>query len=96
MNGVTFPMRKHLSGREREVVALACAGHENKAIAFELGLAHSTVRVLMARAARKIGARTRQGLIETASVVTKEPGELGIVTDGHGRRELMDGASKGS
>jgi DNA-binding NarL/FixJ family response regulator len=36
--------------REQQVVALATLGRTNKFIAYELGLAHSTVRVLMARA----------------------------------------------
>jgi DNA-binding CsgD family transcriptional regulator len=53
-----------LSAREREVVGLALGGRANKVIAFELGLAYSTVRVLMARAAAKIGVRTRAELLE--------------------------------
>jgi DNA-binding CsgD family transcriptional regulator len=53
-----------LSVREREIVELARAGCENKAIACQLGLAYSTVRVLMARAARKLGARTRQEVLQ--------------------------------
>jgi DNA-binding CsgD family transcriptional regulator len=69
-NGVTSPMR--LSERERQVVALAIAGYENKEIAHELGLAYSTVRVLMARAARKIGARGRREIVESASVLPDE------------------------
>lgn len=53
-----------LSTREREVVALARLGHANKTIAFQLGIAHSSVRVLLARAAIKLGARTRVELID--------------------------------
>jgi len=53
-----------LSLRERQVGALAEQGHSNKLIAYELGLAHSTVRVLLARAAVKMGARTRVELIQ--------------------------------
>jgi DNA-binding CsgD family transcriptional regulator len=52
-----------LSGRERQVVALATLGRSNKMIAYELGLAHSTVRVLMARAAVKLHAPTRRALV---------------------------------
>jgi DNA-binding CsgD family transcriptional regulator len=52
-----------LSGRERQVVALAALGRSNKLIAYELGLAYSTVRVLMARASAKLGATSRSELI---------------------------------
>ncbi|MEO8178032.1 MAG: protein kinase [Deltaproteobacteria bacterium] len=52
-----------LSAREQQVTALAALGRSNKLIAYELGLAHATVRVLIARAARKIGARSRAELI---------------------------------
>jgi DNA-binding CsgD family transcriptional regulator len=53
-----------LSEREQQVVALAALGRTNKLIAYELGLAHATVRVLMARACVKLGARTRIELLE--------------------------------
>jgi DNA-binding CsgD family transcriptional regulator len=52
-----------LSSRERQVVTLAALGRSNKMIAYELGLAFSTVRVLMARAASKFGSPTRADLI---------------------------------
>jgi DNA-binding CsgD family transcriptional regulator len=52
-----------LSGRENQVVALASLGRNNKMIAYELDLAHATVRVLMARAAKKLGAQSRQDLV---------------------------------
>jgi len=52
-----------LSPRERQVGSLAEDGHSNKLIAYELGLAHSTVRVLLARAAVKMGAHTRAELV---------------------------------
>jgi DNA-binding CsgD family transcriptional regulator len=48
-----------LSPRERQVVAYAALGHQNKLIAYELGLSPSTVGVLLGRAARKLGARSR-------------------------------------
>lgn len=53
-----------LSERERQVVALAALGHANKMIAYELGIAISTVGVLLGRAARKFGATKRAALIE--------------------------------
>jgi DNA-binding NarL/FixJ family response regulator len=52
-----------LSDRESQVVSLAALGRSNKIIAYELGLADSTVRVLLARAARKLGVRTRAELV---------------------------------
>jgi DNA-binding CsgD family transcriptional regulator len=53
-----------LSRRERQVVAMAALGHSNKLVAYELGLAHSTVRVLLARASAKLGAHSRSELLE--------------------------------
>ncbi len=53
-----------LSPRERQVVASAAMGHTNKEIAYELGLSHSTVRVLLRRACQKLGLRTRDELVE--------------------------------
>jgi DNA-binding CsgD family transcriptional regulator len=55
--------RPLLSRRERQVVSAAAAGRTNKLIAYELGLAHSTVRVLLARAAQRLGASSRRELI---------------------------------
>lgn len=54
-----------LSERERQVAALAALGRTNKLIAYELGLAQPTVRVLMARACAKLGVKTRMELIAT-------------------------------
>ncbi len=48
-----------LTRREQEVLAAAARGHHNKLIAYDLGLAHSTVRVLLHRAATKLGAGSR-------------------------------------
>ncbi len=55
-----------LSDRERQVIGYALLGHHNKLIAYELGIADSTVRVLMARAASKLGVKTREELLQVA------------------------------
>ena len=52
-----------LSPREREVLVHAALGQSNKEIAYALGIAHSTVRVLLVRAARRLDARTRTDLV---------------------------------
>jgi DNA-binding CsgD family transcriptional regulator len=52
-----------LSRRERQVVGLARLGRTNKEIAHALGVAHSTVRVLLVRAARKLGVASRSELL---------------------------------
>jgi len=57
------PALELLSARERQVVAHALRGQTNKEIAYELGLADPTVRVLMRRAARKLGVRSRNELL---------------------------------
>lgn len=52
-----------LSDRERQVLARAAMGRSNKIIAYELGVTVATVRVLMHRAAEKLGARGRAQLV---------------------------------
>ncbi|MGC4089069.1 MAG: helix-turn-helix transcriptional regulator [Polyangiaceae bacterium] len=61
-----------LSSRERQVVRRAHAGAHNKLIAYELGISHSTVRVLVARAAWKLGARSRAELLRRLGPALKE------------------------
>ncbi len=51
-----------LTERERQVVALAAMGHANKSIAYDLGIATSTVGVLLSRALRRLGLRSRREL----------------------------------
>ncbi|CAN5429427.1 hypothetical protein BH09MYX1_BH09MYX1_39310 [soil metagenome] len=53
-----------LAPRERQVAAQRLRGHSNKLIAYELGLAQSTVRVLVARMMVKLGVRTRSALLD--------------------------------
>ena len=52
-----------LPPRERQVAAAAAAGRSNKLIAYELGIAYSTVRVLLSRAAKRLGAKSRRELV---------------------------------
>jgi DNA-binding CsgD family transcriptional regulator len=54
---------EQLSPREREVLDHAAAGSSNKAIGYELGVAASTVGVLLGRGARKLGAGSRREAI---------------------------------
>ena len=56
------PACRGLSRREAEVLGLLGQGSTNKVIAYELGLAWSTVRVLVHRAARKLGCHGRREL----------------------------------
>jgi DNA-binding NarL/FixJ family response regulator len=53
-----------LTEREREVIHRARLGHDDKKIALDLGIAASTVRVLFARASAKLGATSREELLE--------------------------------
>jgi len=52
-----------LTPRERQIVGYAALGHDNKVIAYDLGISHSTVRVLLARAAAKLHAETREQML---------------------------------
>lgn len=62
-----------LTLRERQVVAYAALGHDNKVIAYELGLATATVRVLIHRASLKLGVRGRAELIEKVKGAPRAP-----------------------
>jgi len=53
-----------LTDRERQIVLHAALGLSNKQIAYTLGISETTVRVLMARAANRLGVRTRRELLE--------------------------------
>ena len=52
-----------LSRRESQALGLALLGHSNKVIAYEMGASASTVGVLLHRAGRKLGSRTRAELL---------------------------------
>lgn len=52
-----------LTERERQIVSLLAMGHTSKVIAYELGLSDATVRVLVARAQKRLGATGRRDLV---------------------------------
>jgi DNA-binding CsgD family transcriptional regulator len=52
-----------LTDRERQIVLHAALGLTNKHIAYSLGISDTTVRVLIARAANRLGLRTRRELL---------------------------------
>lgn len=58
-----------LTPRERDVLALAIAGHPNKEIARRLGISFRTVEVHRSRILLKTGATTLLGLAQLASDV---------------------------
>jgi len=60
-----------LTQREREVVSHLAVGHSLKQVAYELGLAFATVRVLSARAAKKFGVASSRELAEKARTLLK-------------------------
>jgi DNA-binding CsgD family transcriptional regulator len=64
-NDPEAPPIQLLTERERQVVALAAMRLPNKVIGYELGIATSTVGVLLGRAVARLGARSRRELIDT-------------------------------
>jgi DNA-binding CsgD family transcriptional regulator len=52
-----------LTDRERQVVDCLAAGQSTKESAYALGISDVTVRVLLARAAAKLGVRSRAALL---------------------------------
>ena len=82
---VTGPIPKtcdleRLSRREHEVVDRALQGAANKTIAVAMGISHSTVRVLLSRAARKFGVRSRRELLDS---IEKEIGRGSSTSSAH-------------
>ena len=68
-------IRTELSERERQVMTQAHLGRSDKEIAYELGLSTSTIRVLLHRAVRKLGATTRrEALARFDALVTRRAG----------------------
>jgi DNA-binding NarL/FixJ family response regulator len=65
-NEPTTASLESLAPRERQALALLALGHSNKLIAYELGIAASTVSVLLHRASTKLGVRSRSDLAQIA------------------------------
>jgi DNA-binding CsgD family transcriptional regulator len=57
-----------LTSRERQVVALLRLSRSTKEIAYQLGIADSTARVLLSRASAKMGVRSRAELVRVATL----------------------------
>jgi DNA-binding NarL/FixJ family response regulator len=57
-----------LSPRERQIVDLVTGGRTHKEVAFELGVSDVTVRVLYARAMKKLGRSKRPGSREKSGL----------------------------
>ena len=53
--GLSLIPRQPLSPRERQILDLIRMGHSQKEVAYRLGVSDATVRVLYARAMRKLG-----------------------------------------
>ena len=61
----------HLTRREEEALVQACLGFSNKRIAQALGVAPSTVGVLLFRAATKFGVKSRHDLLSAYQQLRK-------------------------
>lgn len=74
-----------LTDRERQILSYAALGHHNKLIAYELGIADSTVRVLLARAAAKLGTETRDDTVRAFTAMTRAFGAPDVAARPAGR-----------
>jgi DNA-binding CsgD family transcriptional regulator len=63
-----------LSGRERQVLAHLAQGQSTREMALALGVAQPTVRVLLARAAKKLGVRSRAALVRRSAARSSAEG----------------------
>jgi DNA-binding CsgD family transcriptional regulator len=62
-----------LTRRERQVVACLALGRSTREMAFSLDIADATVRVLLARAATKLGVQGREALLAHPAVRPLRP-----------------------
>ncbi len=73
---------ERLTQRERQVVSQALLGSTNKEIAYALGITDTTVRVLMARAASRLGVHTRTELLAHPALRDLLPATPGLADHG--------------
>jgi DNA-binding CsgD family transcriptional regulator len=67
-NQTHLPGLHVLTEREQQVVASALTGKSNKEIAYDLGVSHSTARVLLSRAMARLGVRSRPELFALPAI----------------------------
>jgi DNA-binding CsgD family transcriptional regulator len=63
------PLDRALTLRERQVASFAGQGHSSKLIAYELGLAESTIAAHLKCAAKKLGCRSRVDLARVVAAL---------------------------
>ena len=67
-NQTPLPGLHLLTEREQQVVVSAAIGRSAKETAYELGISHSTARVLLSRAYSRLGVRSRKELFALPSI----------------------------
>src|SRR6185503_16434263 len=94
-NEADTPDFSAFTDRERQVVVHAALGLSNKEIAYTLGISATTVRVLVARAAHRLGLRTRRELLAHSMLRELRPStpapidhDLGPMSDLGGMSDL--------
>ena len=68
-----------LTLRERQVVKQASLGDSNKVIAYDLGVATSTISTHLARAAAKLGLRSRAAMIQLVALGSKPRADVAVM-----------------
>lgn len=70
-----------LTSRESTAVTLLCLGRSNKAMAYELGIAPSTVSTLLTSAARKLGVTGAREIISRARATVHASARAGAIAE---------------
>ena len=81
-NQASTPFLQDLTEREKQVVASAAFGRSNKEIAYELGISHSTARVLLARGCARLGVASREELLSLPVIRAMRGGVGSGISDG--------------